>query len=720
MAAIFEEAVVHGTQQLEELVQKRWDYAEVDKPQIGGSCKEAHYQIHSQTPEGETLEFIANTQLNTLEFVMQRSGLSLSTIRHDQELNLLWNQTFPSCLCNVTCESSEYRTPDGSCNNLQYPCWGMSETPQARLVPAEYGDVMGLGSAPRNATSGPDPVELPSARLVSLTLFRDFSKEDKDDKLSFEVMSWGQFIDHDIVFTPVSKGADGNSISCCVAPDNSTTRQPITDRVECAPIVVDMATDPHFTDTTCLDFVRSAPAVSTDSSCIPLKREQMNLATSFIDGSMVYGTTLERQNSLRDMTQNKGLMLVSPGNLPPPLGTNTTCRLTQETNEFCMKTGDGRTQVVPNLANDHVLLLGNHNTIVLQLAEITRWSEEKLFQEARKINIAIMQQITYGEYLPLILGPDLMNEYKLMVREPSHNIYNAAMNPTVFNNFAVAAFRFGHSQITDFQNFLSNYYNDTTVNRIEDTYLRPIFTVREQGKDLDKHTRWKVTTHSAEAGRLFPKGVLDLLFLDSLGHSLDLPAVNIQRGRDHGIPPYVNFLNVCGLAIPTTFDELMNHTVANRALLASVYNAVSDIDLFAGGMTEEFVTGGKVGPTFGCLLGKQFQALKHGDRFWFERSTVFNTAQLIELRKMTLAKVMCLNFDMCNIQPDAFKLPNFIYNRPTSCSNLPDMNYNVFRGQNPKPSSLDSGKTRTGDRTQAFLTRLWKDSDRGQNPSLPH
>ncbi|XP_021358723.1 thyroid peroxidase-like isoform X2 [Mizuhopecten yessoensis] len=648
ITAIFSEAREFGKQQLKEQIQTRLDRADDDKDETEGSCRQAVYAMKPQTPSGQEDEYDAVEQLETLRYLLERSEKSLSAIRADSEINSLWSQAFPSCLCSVTCPSSEtqYRTADGTCNNLANPCWGKSSSPQARLLPSKYGDDLGLGSAPRNATSGQTPVELPSARRISSALFRDFSKKDEDTKLSFEVMSWGQFIDHDMVFTPVSKGAGGNSIACCVAPVNSTIRAAVTDRVECAAIAVDFTTDPHFNNTECLDFVRSAPTTSTDSSCIPLGREQMNLATSFIDGSMVYGATAARQLSLRDTEKNKG---------------------------------DGRTQVVPNLANDHVLILRLHNLFANQLAQRTSWTDEKLFQEARKMTIAVLQQITYAEYLPLILGPNLMNEYKLKVWESSHNIYNSAINPTVFNNFAVAAFRFGHSQITDFQNNLNNYYNHTTVNKIEDTFLRPIFTVRNKGEDLDKHARWKVTSHSGEAGRLFPKGVLDLLFLDSLGHSLDLPAINIQRGRDHGIPPYVEFRGVCGLNVPASFSDLTNHASANRALLASIYGDVADIDLFAGAMTEEYVPGGKVGPTFGCLLGIQFQALKHGDRFWFESSNVFNTDQIIELKKMTLSKVMCLNYNMCNLQLRAFEIPNFINNRPTACSNMPDMNYDVFK-----------------------------------------
>lgn len=38
--------------------------------------------------------------------------------------------------------------------------------------------------------------------------------------------------------------------------------------------------------------------------------------------------------------------------------------------------------------------------------------------------------------------------------------------------------------------------------------------------------------------------------------STDLGTINIQRGRDHGIPPYMKFRQLCGLSIAQTFDQV--------------------------------------------------------------------------------------------------------------------------------------------------------------------
>lgn len=58
-----------------------------------------------------------------------------------------------------------------------------------------------------------------------------------------------------------------------------------------------------------------------------------------------------------------------------------------------------------NLAVIHTVWMREHNRVADELARLhPQWSDEALFQEARRVVNAEMQHITYNEFLPIILG----------------------------------------------------------------------------------------------------------------------------------------------------------------------------------------------------------------------------------------------------------------------------------------------------------------------------
>lgn len=155
---------------------------------------------------------------------------------------------------------------------------------------------------------------------------------------------------------------------------------------------------------------------------------------------------------------------------------------------------------------------------------------------------------------------------------------------------------------------------------------------------------------------------------------MDLAAINIQRGRDHGLPSYTSWREPCGLERLNNwkdFDKIMNPDTVDR--LQNIYDDIDDIDLFTGGLAEKPVRGGIVGPTFACIIAQQFLNLRQGDRFWYENEgfeSSFTPAQLQKIRQVTFSYILCQTLtEIETIQPFAFLNIDNFKNSRISCDN---------------------------------------------------
>lgn len=158
----------------------------------------------------------------------------------------------------------------------------------------------------------------------------------------------------------------------------------------------------------------------------------------------------------------------------------------------------------------------------------------------------------------------------------------------------------------------------------------------------------------------------------SLPFGLDLAAINIQRGRDHGIAPYVSWREPCGLTPIIDWRDL--ETVMSLDTIRrfrTLYEHVVDIDLFSGGLAERPVRGGIVGPVFACIIAQQFSNLRKGDRFWYEssdRNAGFTPLQLHQIRQVTFAQILCKTMsEIETIQPFVFLTSDDVTNVRLSC-----------------------------------------------------
>lgn len=96
----------------------------------------------------------------------------------------------------------------------------------------------------------------------------------------------------------------------------------------------------------------------------------------------------------------------------------------------------------------------------------------------RKIVGALMQMITYSEFLPLVVGPERMEWFDLSVRRSGFTQYDETVQATLVNEFSTAAFRFGHSLINSFFPEISS--GATSGNRLRDVFQFPFGLYRGQ------------------------------------------------------------------------------------------------------------------------------------------------------------------------------------------------------------------------------------------------
>lgn len=189
----------------------------------------------------------------------------------------------------------------------------------------------------------------------------------------------------------------------------------------------------------CLEFLRSAPAQRRD--CVLSWREQINQATSYLDASTVYASNPRSADSNRLFRD--GLLIFGRG---PPR--DDVC-LRGALANHCVRPGDQRSGEQPGLMAMHTVWVAEHNRIANELGRLNpHWSDEKLYQEARRIVGAMVQHITYREFLPLVLGREVCRLFDLQLETSGfYSGYDPKVNPTVANSFGAAAFRFGHSLV---------------------------------------------------------------------------------------------------------------------------------------------------------------------------------------------------------------------------------------------------------------------------------
>ncbi|KAJ6665884.1 hypothetical protein lerEdw1_001356 [Lerista edwardsae] len=510
-----------------------------------------------------------------------------------------------------------------------------------------------------------------------------------DELHSDLIVVWGQYIDHDLAFTPqsVSRPSVLGEADCLWTCEN---------RNPCFPIQV-CANDTFSMSMDCLPFYRSSPACATGHQGVLLgnqsaiyARQQINSLSSFLDASTVYGSTAMVENKLRNLSSEEGLLRINLQHfdngreylpfveqVPSPCAQDPKAEKGERIE--CFMAGDSRSSEVISLAAIHTLWLREHNRLAKALKNLNpQWSPETVYQETHKIVGALHQIITIRDYIPKIIGPDAFNKYI-----GPYKGYNPTINPTVANIFATAAFRFAHAAIHPVVKRLNaQYEHDPNLPNLwlHEVFFTPWRLIKEGG--LDPWLRGILATAAKlqVQDQLLNEELTKKLFVLSNNGSLDLASLDLQRGRDHGLPGYNDWREFCGLPRLKTAPDLTT-AIANQQVVGKIlelYRNPNNIDVWLGGIVENILPDARTGPLFACIIGKQMKALRDGDRFWWENANVFTEAQRLQLRKYSLSRLICDNTGLTAVPVDAFTLATFPQGfKP--CDNVPSIHLGAWQ-----------------------------------------
>lgn len=336
---------------------------------------------------------------------------------------------------------SKYRSINGIGNNLKYPYRGAAGTPFGRFGPKNYND--GIYTIRRSVTGS----ELPTPRqILQDVLLKAQIGPPPAVHLNFQVNLVVLYITHDLAFhAPVDAQDDTNIIRCCES-GNANVLPPTLLSSSCLPIVISES-DPFYKagNISCLNMVRSQITTAPDQV---QAGEIRNKATAFLDHSIIYGTDDATTESIRSFSGGR-LRMDSSNFLPVKI-------------DGTYAESSARLLGVPVGAVYPSLYARNHNKLADGLAHVNpSWSDETVFQEARRINIAILQNIIYSGKILATLARGVVNE-----------TYNEQYDASTTLEFS-AAYRFLHFYVpedmilVDANQQIRSYPLSDTVGRID-------------------------------------------------------------------------------------------------------------------------------------------------------------------------------------------------------------------------------------------------------------
>uniref|UniRef100_A0A1B6CWK3 NAD(P)H oxidase (H2O2-forming) n=1 Tax=Clastoptera arizonana TaxID=38151 RepID=A0A1B6CWK3_9HEMI len=533
---------------------------------------------------------------------------------------------------------TEKQRYDGWFNNLAHPDWGSVDGHMTRKTPPAYADGVYM-------MAGQDR---PSPRKLSTMFMKGADGMGSAKNRTALLAFFGQVVSSEVVMASES--------GCPIEVHN---------------IEIDKCDEMY--DKECeggksIPFHRAGYDRKTGQSPNS-PREQINRVTSWIDGSFIYSTSEAWVTAMRTFKNGtfksddtgklpvKNTMRVPLFNQPVPHVLRTLSP------ERLFLLGDPRSNQNPALLSFGILFFRWHNVIAARVqAEHPDWSDEEVFQRARRIVIATLQNIILYEYLPAFLGQEL----------PPYDGYKLDTHPGITHVFQSSAFRFGHTLIPP-----GIYRRDGKCNYRKTHMGNPALRLCAHWWDsgdvmhdssLEELMMGMTSQLAEKEDTVLCSDVRDKLFGPNEFSRRDLGALNIMRGRDNGVPDYNTVRQYFRLPKRKTWEEI-NPTLFEEQpeLLASLTKAygtnVDNVDLYIGGMLESDDGPGEL---FTAIIIEQFVRLRESDRFWFENidNEIFTEDEIEEIRQVTMWDVIV---NATDVKPDFIQKEVFFYAEGDPC-----------------------------------------------------
>lgn len=476
------------------------------------------------------------------------------------------------------------RPVDGIGTNEFEPEWGKTDAYLLRLTYNDLGE--------NGEMSGQDR---PGARQISNAIAQQPTDTENAAGASDFLWIWGQFLDHDLSLTEA-----GHTTSANISVPAG-----------------DPFFDPFATGQQEIGFNR----VNSEAG------EYKNEITAYIDASMIYGSDIDTVDKMRI---DGGKLLMTEDAQLELEGAN-------------LVTGDVRAAENIALSSMHTIFTREHNRLVDELsASDPTLSDDQLFEEARARVEALVQAVTYNEFLPILVGKDAIEAY---------SGYDSSVNVGISVEFSTAVFRFGHTLLSPNLQLTDETGWQNSELALRDAFFRPTLLTEP---DMIENVMRGAATQTAQAlDTMVVEDVRSFLFGPPGAGGFDLAALNIQRGRDLGVPSYNDLRETLGLERAESFDDITSDATA-AARLQTAYGSVDLVDAWVGGLAEDALDGGLLGETFSLIMVDQFTRLRDGDPFWSEGREGLNESERDALWETRLSDIIARNTDIEDIQTNVF------------------------------------------------------------------